>query len=1010
MQRNRVVLIGVIFLFLIGSILPVGTSQAAKKHSAQNKGVELLEISPGGALLQLEIGNFDISSIQEQGFRREKIVVPGSATLEEVGQPELPIYYALVAIPDGVKVRLTILKAEEARISLAGPLLGSRFVIADSSLIEGGRTQRWTGEFLSGGAEIYPKKIARIVEEGWLRDQRFIKVEFAPFQFVYKANALSFHQKIVVRIHFDGETGAQTVNDQHQDDVYRPIYTQTFLNGLSAQTWLRTGGKIPQDGWTVSQEPRVKISVESDGITRVTAADLISLGLQNVNPQTFRLTSQGSVVAYLLENDDGDNQLDANESLIFFGQRFTGDRFAARFAGEDDHWYTYTVQLSDGSYSPWKPTYTPAMFEKVTQTNIYWLSWGGAAGVRMGSYLGAPEGTGVPETFQEQARSEVNQFWRSPPFTSEETWVWERFDASSQTGGQATHSYPFWLEYPSADTSEAVLEGEMIAYTNNGSASPDHHIQLQINGEESLKTDAYWDGQSRYHFSFSFPVSALHHGNNTLAITAFTTPAISSETLFLDWFQVKYARLMRTSTNAIQISTQGGNARDYEVSGFSGVQGRVFDVSDPLLPLLLTGVDQSAQLESSYSIGFKAPAGEKKFLLIDESVILTPTNVSLIQPPVDLDTNGADFVIVSPEAFLSTALEYASFRSGQGISSAVVSIEHLYNEFTDGIRHPLAIKEFLRYLYAERGEIPLYLLLVGDGHWNFLESDYYPNTPQYMLPNLAWVDPWQGEVDSLNLLGNVIGEDPLADLMLGRLPVNSEQEFANYLNKVKSYESSLSGDWRHRHIFITDNTPDSAGNFPALAEEVIHTYLDPAIGEIPLRMYLDNYGQASALEQDIIDTLNNEGAVFVSYIGHGNVQYWAGEGIFKSSDIPALHNGGALPVILSLTCLDGHWTYPGKSSLVEEMVRANNAGAIAGFSPTGLGVATGHDVLHQGFYEAVVQNGNSRLGQASEFAKLHLYEAGYSLDLIQTFMILGDPSLELQSQPFSVFLPNLQNH
>ena len=53
------------------------------------------------------------------------------------------------------------------------------------------------------------------------------------------------------------------------------------------------------------------------------------------------------------------------------------------------------------------------------------------------------------------------------------------------------------------------------------------------------------------------------------------------------------------------------------------------------------------------------------------------------------------------------------------LSTVVIDINDLYNEFNFGIYHPIAIKNFLRYAFQNWDTTPAYTLLVGDGHWNF---------------------------------------------------------------------------------------------------------------------------------------------------------------------------------------------------------------------------------------------------------------------------------------------------
>ncbi len=83
-------------------------------------------------------------------------------------------------------------------------------------------------------------------------------------------------------------------------------------------------------------------------------------------------------------------------------------------------------------------------------------------------------------------------------------------------------------------------------------------------------------------------------------------------------------------------------------------------------------------------------------------------------------------------------------------------------------------------------------------------------------------------------------------------------------------------------------------------------------------------------------------------------------------------------------------------------MRAANGGAVAAFSPTGLGVANGHDSLEQGFFTAIFDNGVQRLGPATLAAKLQLFGTGSHYDLIHTFTTFGDPALKLPTNALAM--------
>ena len=118
-------------------------------------------------------------------------------------------------------------------------------------------------------------------------------------------------------------------------------------------------------------------------------------------------------------------------------------------------------------------------------------------------------------------------------------------------------------------------------------------------------------------------------------------------------------------------------------------------------------------------------------------------------------------------------------------------------------------------------------------------------------------------------------------------------------------------------------------------------------------------------------------------------------------DFPGLFrltNGDKLPISLPMTCLEGffHEAQMGTLSYGEANLLVPDAGAVASWSPTGLGVATGHDMLERGLFLAMFQDGVRELGPATNQAKLYLLAnsaSGKYEDLIDTYLILGDPAL-----------------
>ena len=144
----------------------------------------------------------------------------------------------------------------------------------------------------------------------------------------------------------------------------------------------------------------------------------------------------------------------------------------------------------------------------------------------------------------------------------------------------------------------------------------------------------------------------------------------------------------------------------------------------------------------------------------------------------------------------------------------------------------------------------------------------------------------------------------------------------------------------------------------------------------------------------------------MNYIGHASVNRWAHEKMFINEDIPWLDNSDHLPVILSMTCLDGYWIHPDqRPSLIVEMLSTPDNGAVSAFAATGLGVATGHDYLQRGFFSSLFDDGVWTLGAAAQNGKINLFtnSSGFNNDLLHTFTVFGDPALRILN-PYGVSL------
>jgi hypothetical protein len=760
--------------------------------------------------------------------------------------------------------------------------------------------------------------------------------------------------------------------------------------------------------------PRYRVPVSKDGLYRLTYENLQAAGLDvgNVDPTTFQLHNQGSEVAIYVENLDGNgHQFSPGEFILFYGQAFSGERMAQRYSAENTNWLSFIRHLPEGGVEQWKPQMNATMVEKYNQENVYWLTEGGAPGRRMMMRDGTPLTAPTPTSYLANLHAEKQRTWRTTLFTGEDTWFWSLMSAQTTTFQVFTTTITAIASEPFT----ATLRGELSAFEFDDTGSPDHHTKIFFNDPAHLVPldDRYWDGRSRYHFEVPLAKSKMVEGSNRLdvmALRVYQNPNKPIDYIYFDWFEVDYLRRFQAVNDEIFFPGEQAGAWKYVLNGFSNPPGAVLDITDVYTPTMILS---STYMTGTVSFEVNQFGGEK--YLVGKFNDIPAAQISHYAPP-DL-AKPADYLFISHRDFITATQVLADYRAGQGLATQVIDVQDLYNEFNDGIYHPLAIKNYLAYAFANWPIPPAYVMLVGDGHWNFNGSTLYDSPPIYMPPNLAWVDPWQGEVDSPNLLATVVGGDVLPDLSISRVPVNSAAQMEAIVDKILAYEGTSLQDWQLRILSVADNGPDSAGDFRGMVRALNWDYFPPSTGYITDTIFLDTFIQTGACAAgspcpaaatEIVDTLNLSGTLLMDYVGHASLTFWAREKIFSTTDGGRLTNSASLPVMLSMTCLDGYWSHPNLSSpsLAEELLRIDGRGLIAAFSPTGLGVATGHDPLQRGFYDALFRNGEWGLGKASLAAKMALYATGADYDLIQTFTIFGDPALRLKNSfNFHVF-PN----
>jgi hypothetical protein len=427
-------------------------------------------------------------------------------------------------------------------------------------------------------------------------------------------------------------------------------------------------------------------------------------------------------------------------------------------------------------------------------------------------------------------------------------------------------------------------------------------------------------------------------------------------------------------------------AGTYTVSGFSDPNILVFNISNPLMPEWneATTVDGSA---GNYRVSFNASSAGSRYVALTAGGAGTGLAVSGDSASgLSSKGNKADYVVIAPSDLIDAARPLADYRKGQGLTTMVVSLDDIMDEFNFGISSPEAIRSFLTYAYKNWSKPPKYVVLAGEGTWDYRNIFGLGGN---VVPPILVATP-MGLFPSDNSLADVNG-DHVPEIAIGRLPVLTAADLQAVINKIITFESRAG----NRVIMAADNA-DDGGNFTADSDNL--AALVPSTYPVE-KIYLS--GDPAATDQTrqrLLDSMNR-GAVLLNYIGHAGMGQLADEDLLDASYLSGLSNFNGMPIVTAMTCLVGDFATPGYDSLSQSLVLKSDGGAVAVWAAAGLSMNPDARLLAQGFFSSVFKARGKGVKTVLGDAILQAFRAyrntggpSYVLDI---YTLLGDPALRM---------------
>jgi len=523
--------------------------------------------------------------------------------------------------------------------------------------------------------------------------------------------------------------------------------------------------------------------------------------------------------------------------------------------------------------------------------------------------------------------------------TRSDHWFWQTISPS------APLSTAFTLGAPAVAAAQIEVELHTIPGYDEGAT-----VSLWVDGQP---VGAEVPPAGRPRLSFQVDASQLGAGEHTLEVRT------SAGFLYVDQLD------LRVPTTLGDQGAIFDAASDSIVNLPAGETLRVFDVTDPTAPRLLTGV-----LTDGGVARFQARAAHR--YLIDRGDVSTPESVAGANPTDVTGDLAAEYVVIAHRSLLSAVAPLVQAREADGLSAVVVDVQDIFDAYAAGVADPEAIRTFLLRAHASWSVPPRYVLLAGHGTFDFRDirgigDNLVPGPVARTVGGLFASDGY--------LTSESATSGPL--LPVGRLPARSPGELSAMIDRILAYEAR-----EHDALLTVADRPSQGDDFEASAAL--------AAGQAPAGIELRSVAQTGAVAdaRDALRTALQQSPDTVFYFGHGGLDRVGRDGILRIQDLPSLAAEGQPALHVTLSCSVGRFDVPGFESLSEELLRLPQ-GAVAVFGPSGQTNLGDADIL-AGPVVGQLFRDNARLGDATLAA---IQELGGEYDAARLFNLLGDPAM-----------------
>ncbi|OIQ19905.1 MAG: hypothetical protein BM556_05305 [Bacteriovorax sp. MedPE-SWde] len=540
-----------------------------------------------------------------------------------------------------------------------------------------------------------------------------------------------------------------------------------------------------------------------------------------------------------------------------------------------------------------------------------------------------------------------------------------------------------------------------------------HHMSVEMSGSEEMD---HTFADERQILTFEIPADRFIAGNNTIDFKLLGTYAAAGtfEQVYIDKTEIAYVGNGDGSLGKSVITLEESSAV-HTITNFGSLNLNIYDTTTPLDASIISNASiTTPDAGASYTASFFVNDNEndeslKNIQIIETGSFLSPNGLSLNpgnEQSLKNTDNRADLIIIGHKNLLPAVDELITQRTSQGLEVMLVTPRQIYGEFSNGQVSTSAIRDFMNFAIDSWTNKPEYLLVLGDGTNDPLDHniDSESAADRVVLDEETIPTPHMTgrfmEFGTDNYFVTQEGST-LPRISVGRLPSNDPEDIRNYVTKLIAYENGTSQPDELKTIsFVSDTDLGYYEKFSQRSTELAST----ASSFVSTQIDRTALGSDAATKTEVINSFTNS-PLIVSMMGHGASNTF-GTNILQTTDASALTNT-KLPIVMTWNCETALYFYSARyeESLSEKLIFNPTGGAVVFMGSTTQTTPSAQNTLAQNFFstlEGDIQTyyKGQRIGDLIIRAKAATGTGAYEQDIVKSYTIIGDPSLQIPSSMF----------